>query len=139
MVSTDPENHPSPTVEKDHYDQHENDPNDRSYRQFLSRLSTPVNARLKPKSNGLDFGCGPGPTLSKMFVEAGHSMQVYDPYYAPNPSTLKGTYDFITLSEVIEHLQQPRLELMTLWKLLRPNGLLGIMTKRVTTKAAFQN
>jgi len=98
----------------------------------------PLNERLPASSRGLDFGCGPGPALSKMFEEAGHSVALYDPYYAPDPSVLSQTYDFITLSEVTEHLAEPGLELDRLWTSLAPGGWLGLMTKRVRDAEAFK-
>jgi 2-polyprenyl-3-methyl-5-hydroxy-6-metoxy-1,4-benzoquinol methylase len=48
-------------------------------------------------------------------------------------------YDFITASEVVEHLHHPRFELERLWSALRPRGILGIMTKRVRDQHAFAN
>jgi SAM-dependent methyltransferase len=130
--------HISPRAAKAYYDLHDNQPDDPGYRRFLGRLFTPLNLRLGRNARGLDFGCGPGPTLSKMFVEAGHDMALYDPHYAPDQSVLSAAYDFITLSEVAEHLAEPGPELDRLWRLLRPGGRLGIMTKRVRDRAAFR-
>jgi hypothetical protein len=82
-----------------------------------------------PGSHGLDFGSGPGPTLSIMFEEAGHTMSLYDYYYARQPAALNREYDFITATEVVEHLHHPGKELDRLWKCLKPGGYMGIMTK----------
>lgn len=123
--------------EKAVYDQHENSADDSRYRRFLGRLFDPVSARLDPGSCGLDFGSGPGPTLSVMFEEVGHSMNVFDPFYAPQVESLHQQYDFITASEVVEHLHHPRRELERLWACLKPEGTLGIMTKRVIDSEAF--
>jgi len=38
------------------------------------------------------------------------------------------SYDFITTTEVIEHLHNPYEEILKLWKCLKPSGVLGIMT-----------
>lgn len=123
--------------EKAVYDHHENSPDDPGYRRFLSRLFEPMSQRLAPRSRGLDFGSGPGPTLSVMFEEAGHSMEIYDPFYSPEIQPLQQQYDFITASEVVEHLHDPRREFERLWSCLKPTGLLGIMTKRVIDREAF--
>ncbi|MCE9682723.1 class I SAM-dependent methyltransferase [Halomonas alkalisoli] len=127
----------APEAEKAVYDQHRNSPDDIGYRQFLSRLYTPLRERLAPGACGLDFGAGPGPTLSVMFEEAGHPMAIYDPFYAPDPAALERHYDFVTATEVAEHLFEPGPELERLASLLRPAGWLGLMTKRVTTQQAF--
>ena len=123
--------------EKRHYDTHENSPDDPRYRRFLHRLFDALVPDLQPSSNGLDFGSGPGPTLSRMFQEIGHSMQLYDPFYSPQIESLQQQYDFITASEVIEHLHRPRGELNRLWSCLKPSGLFGIMTKRVIDQKSF--
>ena len=123
--------------EKAQYDLHENNPKDSDYRQFLSRLSDPLIRKLSPNSSGLDFGCGSGPTLSVILEEAGHQVALYDPFYQPDPTTLKATYDFITATEVLEHLFHPRRDLESLWNRLRKSGWLGVMTKRAKDRESF--
>ncbi|WP_163560390.1 class I SAM-dependent methyltransferase [Halomonas sp. NO4] len=137
LVFVPPEYHLSPAAEKAEYDKHENHPDDPGYRRFLSRLVTPLRERLAPGARGLDFGAGPGPTLSVMFAESGHPMALYDPFYAPDDRVLNGTYDFITATEVVEHLHAPGRELTRLAALLVPGGWLGIVTKRVRSREAF--
>ena len=127
----------SPADEKAQYDLHQNSPDDQEYRRFLSRLFIPMKERLAPGSYGLDFGSGPGPTLSVMFEEIGHSMAIYDYFYAREPSVLERQYDFITATEVLEHLRDPRKELDRLWTLLKPGGSLGVMTQLVLESEAF--
>ena len=138
LVFVPPGQRLSAADEKAYYDLHENQPGDPGYRRFLDRLFTPLNDRLAPRSRGLDFGCGTGPALARMFEEAGHSVALYDPYYAPDAAVLSARYDFITLSEVAEHLAEPGKDLDRLWGGLAPGGWLGIMTKRVSGKAAFR-
>jgi hypothetical protein len=127
----------SPQEEKSEYELHENSSDDHGYRRFLARLFEPVSQRLSPNSCGLDFGSGPGPTLSAMFEEAGHSMEIYDPFFAPETKVFQQQYDFIVASEVVEHLHYPRQDLDRIWSCLKPKGLLGIMTKRVIDQEAF--
>lgn len=129
--------HVSPEVEKQHYDRHENDPADSNYRRFLGRLFHPLVSRLPPFAKGLDFGSGPGPTLSVMFEERGHAMAIYDIFYAPDDSVLKGQYDFVTATEVVEHLVDPGTVLDRLWSLVAPGGWLGLMTKLLTNQRDF--
>jgi methyltransferase family protein len=123
--------------EKVRYDLHQNSSNDQRYRHFLNRLFIPLQERLSPESHGLDFGSGPGPTLSVMFEEAGYSMAIFDKYYESNPSVLTKKYDFITATEVLEHLQKPKEELDMLWACLKPGGWLGMMTKLALGREAF--
>jgi hypothetical protein len=127
----------SAAKEKAEYDQHRNDVNDSGYRGFLDRLATPLLGRLPVGSRGLDFGCGPGPALAAMLREAGMEMAVYDLFYMPDDSVLTAKYDFITATEVVEHLAKVGAELDRLWSLLHPGGVLGIMTKLVVDSVAF--
>jgi hypothetical protein len=121
----------SAAAEKAEYDLHENKPDDPGYRRFLSRVYEPMLRRIDPNCHGLDFGSGPGPTLSVMLAEAGHRMAIYDIFYADEGSVLERQYDFITTTEVVEHLRTPRQTLETVWSCLKPGGTLGIMTKLV--------
>lgn len=139
LIFVPPEFYISPDAEKAEYDLHQNNPEDTGYRQFLSRLFNPMNARIKHGSHGFDFGAGPGPTLSVMFEEAGHKMDLFDKLYAPDSKVFKNKYDFITATEVLEHLHEPKIEVDRLWGCLKPGGWLGIMTKLALGKEEFQN
>ena len=123
--------------EKAEYDRHENHPDDPGYRRFLSRLAEPLLARLPAAGSGLDFGCGPGLALAMMLREHGHQVALHDLYYHPNPEALRQQWDFITATEVVEHLAAPREVLEQLWQCLKPGGWLGLMTKRVISPEAF--
>ena len=137
LIFATPKDHPTPKEEQERYDTHENDPEDEGYRNFLGQLFDPLVNRLEPESNGLDFGSGPGPTLSIMFEEAGHKMNIYDPFYADDESVFDQQYDFITATEVAEHLHHPAKEFKQLWSCLRDGGYLGIMTKIAEDDPAF--
>ena len=122
------------------YQLHQNDIEDQGYRQFLQRLATPLLAALPDKKClGLDFGCGPGPLLAKMLTEAGHDMAVWDPFFAKDDTALQQQYDFVSCSEAIEHFVNPAQEWLLWLSLLKPDGILAIMTKRYTSAEAFAN
>ena len=118
-----------PDKEKSRYDCHQNDSADSNYRNFLTRIFKPLENKLHPGARGLDFGCGPGPTLSLMFEEAGYDCAIYDPYYANNPSVFNETYDFITCSETMEHMYRPNEEFARFIELIKPGGWIAIMTQ----------
>ena len=121
--------HLNATDEKKRYDSHRNHSGDPGYRAFLARLMEPLLPLLSAGDRGLDYGSGPGPTLSTMFEEHGHPMSCYDVYYAPHRSVLDERYDFITCSETMEHFRQPAREWRRFMTMLRPGGRLGIMTR----------
>lgn len=137
LVFVPPEMRLDAVAEKAMYDLHDNDPEDERYRRFLSRLADPLTERLEPNSHGLDFGCGPGPTLSLMLEEAGHNMALYDVYYYPEQKALENRYDYLTSTEVIEHLYQPDKVWQQWLNLVKPGGWIGLMTKLVKDVEAF--
>lgn len=123
--------------EHKHYSWHENNPTDLRYRKFLSRLCTPLLAYLEEGDRGLDFGSGPGPTLSVMLEEAGFEMAIYDLFFADDPAVFEQRYAFVTATEVFEHLFRPKQEIERLLSILNPRGVLGIMTKLVLNQEKF--
>ena len=140
LVFADPASLLDAAAEISIYQQHQNDPADARYRAFLNKLAAPLQQRLATTGlQGLDFGCGPGPTLSLMLAEAGQQMAIYDPYFADNPEVLTRQYDFICATEVIEHFYQPAREWQLWLQLLKPGGWLGLMTKLTDQVTDFAN
>ncbi|WP_114416256.1 class I SAM-dependent methyltransferase [Marinospirillum perlucidum] len=144
LVFVPAEFHLDGAAEKQVYELHENNPDDPGYRRFLNQLLQPLLPFLEALKNqrgrplqGLDFGCGPGPTLSLMLQEAGFLCTDYDPYFAPVPHWQQ-PYDFIVSTEVFEHLSRPGLVLEQLSSCLQEDGLLVIMTQRPRDLEAFR-
>jgi hypothetical protein len=129
LVFVSPRFHLSPTQERARYEEHLNHPYDRRYRSFLDKLALPLMPYLKVGMSGLDYGSGPGPTLSLMLEERGFAMRNYDPFFTPEKSVLSLEYDFITCSEAAEHFYNPRQDFLCFERMLRPQGWLGIMTQ----------
>lgn len=128
----------SAAAEKEQYDLHINSPNDEGYRRFLSRTVNATLPHLTTGAIGLDFGCGPGPTLSLMFKELGFEVHDYDPIYFDDRKLLNKHYDFICSTEVIEHIYWPLPVVEQLWHQINSSGLMVWMTKRVLNAEAFK-
>lgn len=137
LIYLTPEQRLGPAAEKARYEAHENHPTDEGYRAFLSRLAIPLVEQLPAGSEGLDYGCGPGPTLSLMLEEQGFQMTIYDPFFAPDLRTLQRSYDFITCTETAEHFFHPGDEFDRLDRLLRPGGWLALMTEMLEESRSF--
>ena len=135
MIFLDPSLRLSSEEELSRYRTHDNSLENLGYVEFLKQLWLPMEELLnssmgglsKESMRGLDFGCGPGPTLHQIASRSDYQMDLYDPYFYPIELT-EGSYDFITCTEVIEHLASPSKEWMQLKNLLKPNGILGVMT-----------
>ncbi|WP_421230130.1 class I SAM-dependent methyltransferase [Aeromonas jandaei] len=139
LVWLDAGDHLDEAAEKAVYDGHDNRVDDPRYRTFLMRAFGEVLVRVPLPASGLDFGCGPGPALVAMGREAGYDMVGYDKFYADFPELLTRQYDFITSTEVIEHIAEPRAVLDRLWACLKPGGMLVLQTQRVLGDERFKN
>ncbi|MFN7164143.1 MAG: class I SAM-dependent methyltransferase [Hyphomonas sp.] len=135
----DPAQRLTPDAEQAHYLHHRNDPADPAYRRFLSTLADPLLACLAAPSEGLDYGCGPGPALALMLRESGHAMALYDPLFEPSTAPLARRYDFVTCTETAEHFREPAAEFDRMMALVRPGGLLAIMTRFHPVAGSFRD
>ncbi|CCQ10428.1 Putative methyltransferase associated with DUF414 [Pseudoalteromonas luteoviolacea B = ATCC 29581] len=129
--------HLTPELEKAIYDQHENALQDEGYKRFLSRAFNPIEARVDIPALGLEFGCGPGPLLAHMLQTRGYQVELYDLYYHPNEVVLTKLYDFVTCTEVIEHIANPSQIFELLFGLMKVNAPLVMMTKLVIDANRF--
>jgi len=137
FISLDSKFRLSSSEEKNRYEQHNNDIHDENYRLFLSKLFKPLQAKLKDKAEGLDFGCGPGPALAEMLKEKGYQVDLYDPFFFNNEKILSKSYDFITCTETIEHFFDPIKEFKRINNMLVKGGLLGVMTTFLSDEKDF--
>ncbi len=126
LLFIDPTARPGRRLERDLYRQHRNSPEHPGYVTFLRQLIDPALPLLNPDMQGLDYGCGPGPTLSVLLGREGLVCADYDPLFFPEISP--GPFDFIFASECFEHFHAPATELTRLQQLLREGGYLFIMT-----------
>ena len=135
----DPSHHVSADAERAHYLTHENDAHDERYLTHLRRLTDPLLKKLHSPSKGLDFGCGPGPALNHLCERSNHQVTLYDLHFAPDEAALDQTYDFLTATEVIEHLVDPAGTFDLFERLVGSGGLIGLMTCFQTEDARFAN
>ncbi len=122
-----------------HYCTHQNEIYDPEYRKFLSKLSMPLKRKLTYHKVGLDYGCGPGPALAAMLEEDGYQMQKYDPFFFPNKKIFSKKFDFITCSETVEHFYNPNFEFIMFDRILKPKGIIAIMTNFLNKDLRFEN
>ncbi len=128
LIFLDPAQYLSAWDEQSRYDLHQNSPDDQGYVDFLNQLLDPLSERLQPGAAGLDYGCGPGPTVSVIMRQRGFQMKDYDPLYANDTALIDQAYDFVTCTEVIEHFYQPARDLARLDRCVKPGGWMGLMT-----------
>lgn len=127
-IFRDPVTFLTPEAEKERYLEHNNDPEDSGYQQFISPIVKAVTKDFKSSSKGLDYGAGTGPVIAGLLREQEFEIVMYDPFFHPNTPALMQAYDFIVDCEVIEHFYRPMDEFKKLYDLLRPKGRLYCMT-----------
>ena len=111
------------------YLQHQNDVNEIGYQKFVSPITSAIMKDFTPYSNGLDFGAGTGPVLSKVLQDNNYSIKQYDPFFHNYPELLEQKYDYIGSCEVIEHFHNPYKEFKLLQNILNKNAKLYLMTE----------
>lgn len=125
--------------ERARYEHHQNESEDPAYLNYLSKIAKDCVPHLNQGAEGLDFGCGPSPLLANIFSQHGFSTNSYDLFFHPCLDYQTKNYDFIILSEVIEHLRNP-MEVMTMLRgLLKPHGTFFIKTKFYPERKLFDD
>ena len=127
---------PLPEAEKARYASHRNGPDDAGYVAFLRQAVAPALPFLKPEMRGLDYGCGHTPTLHLLLKEAGLRCENYDPFFFPDWP--KEPFDFLFATEVVEHFHRPADEWPRMLSLLKPGGILTVMTAPWEVLDAFR-
>lgn len=135
LIFADPSHHLSLAQQRTHYLNHDNRIDNPGYVEFLNRVVEPMLPHLDGSMRGLDYGCGPGPILSRLLHRQGIACDNYDPLFADHP--LQPPYDFIFSTECFEHFHRPEVEIRRISSFLKAGGLLGIMTERWTTLEDF--
>lgn len=125
--------------EKNHYAQHNNDIHDKGYQNFNKPFVQLLKKYCKPTDIGLDFGCGPGPVVTKMLSDENFNIKLYDPYFYPNAEVLNKLYDYIFAVEVVEHFNDPLNSFKKLFKLLKDGGYLLIQTEIYRNQKVFND
>jgi hypothetical protein len=126
---------PSPAAAEARYRTHQNGPDKPGYVRFLNQAIAPTMPYLRAGMRGLDYGCGPAPTLSVLLERDGLRCEDYDPFF--RPALPEGPFDFVFATEVLEHCPQPRRDLDRIRGLLSPGGLFTIMTEPWTAQESF--
>lgn len=112
--------------ERDRYKLHNNQVEDPGYRTFLSTLIPFIQKYVPKASLGLDFGCGPSPSLEIVLKEYGYQMRSYDPYFFPELPSCK--FDFVTCCEAVEHFHNPLIDFKIMRSRLKESSYLFLKT-----------
>ncbi len=127
LIFVPPDQHLDPESERARYATHNNTMDNAGY---VAMFEGPISLLGEHCGDGchiLDYGSGPGPVLVELLCRAGYDAVGYDPFFAPNVD-LSCSFDAIISTETFEHFARPRAEITRILGLLRPGGLLAIMT-----------
>jgi cyclopropane fatty-acyl-phospholipid synthase-like methyltransferase len=125
--------------EKEHYQNHQNNSSDSDYRAFVQPVTNAVLQYFNNQHIGLDFGSGKDAAVVAVLKERGYQIHAYDPFFLPNFNWEYQKFDFITATEVVEHLHHPLQTFEKLRDALKPNGKLFLMTELLQTETSFAN
>lgn len=91
-------------------------------------------------SSILDYGSGPAPVLVQLLNSEGFNAFGYDPFFGDQvvPGVVVtaslaglGPFDAVVSTEVVEHFRTPRMEWGKMISLIRPGGILVVVTSLV--------
>lgn len=123
--------------ERERYDHHQNLESDAEYHNYLRTIADEVIPHLEAGETGLDFGSGRTRLMEEILTASGYPTRSYDLFYYPDTDLLQKKWDFILMSEVIEHLRDPFTVMITLSSLLSNGGKIFIKTKFLPEREAF--
>lgn len=112
------------------YNNHNNSIEDPRYVAYFKKfIDEAIDVKKNKFQTGLDFGSGPSPVLATILKQDYQiDMDIYDLNYAPDKVYVNKTYDLITCTEVVEHLENPQAYFELFASLLKEGGLLAMMT-----------
>ncbi|TGK52652.1 class I SAM-dependent methyltransferase [Leptospira bouyouniensis] len=128
---------PTREEEKKRYLEHNNDILDVNYQNFVKPIVEKILIQQNPKDLGLDYGAGPGPVVEYLLKQKGYQINLFDPFFHPIEENLTKQYDYIILTEVVEHFHHPKLEFQKLHSLLNENGRMYILTHPYDDSISF--
>lgn len=120
---------PSQEEEKKRYQEHNNEPEDANYINYLKNSTELLKPHLESHWIGLDYGCGPGPGMKPALGKHVHDVHYYDPIFFPDTTLKNSFYDFITCIEAAEHFYKPKKSLAKIFGLVKDNGFVLIRTE----------
>ena len=135
LIFTDTSYQLSKKEEEKRYKTHKNGIQYPGYVKFLKQAIDPSLPFLEKEMKGLDFGCGPEPTLNLLMQQEGFHCDAYDPIFYPDLSQEK--YDYIIATECFEHFYLPARDMQKINSLLKKDGILTIMTELWTNRSQF--
>ena len=59
------------------YEEHNNNVNDTGYQQFVSPIVEEILSHFNSIDNGLDFGCGTGPVITKLLRDQNYNIATF--------------------------------------------------------------
>ena len=99
---------------------------------YVNYLTNFIEQAVKPylkEGHILDYGSGPEPVLAHLLSTVFHyHVDIYDIYFAKERVYTDQSYDLITSTEVIEHIQNPTEIFKFFHSHLKKGGILSIMT-----------
>jgi len=130
FIFKDQSHFPSREAEERRYQEHNNEIDDVKYRNYFKAF---IDRCVAPYSKGnkvLDYGSGPTPVLKDVLERDYHyQVDIYDPFFAQSKANFNKTYDVITCTEVLEHVQDVHKLFRLFTSLTHDYSILALMTQ----------
>ncbi len=127
LAFVDPAHHVTDDEARAEYLLHDNTMECKGYVGMFEKKIATLQEHCRGVSSVLDYGCGPGPVLVELLRRRGYDAHGYDPMFFPD-ADLERTYDCVVSTEVFEHFMDPPAEFAKVHRLVKPGGILAIMT-----------
>lgn len=132
--------HLSRLEEQERYAEHENNYEDKKYRDYLSKIISAIKNHGYNFSNRrvIDYGAGENYVLTRILQDRGVEAFAFDPIYGLNiDKSIK--YDIIIASESAEHFTNPHKEFRDINSLLKEDGVIAIKTELTDNISKFNS
>ncbi|TNF08761.1 MAG: class I SAM-dependent methyltransferase [Bacillota bacterium] len=129
LIFKDSSNYINESAELDVYLRHQNSLENIGYVNYLMNFIEQGVTPFIQSGKALEFGSGPSPVLAHLLkTHYKFEVDIYDYYFSPHKIYEGKTYDLITSTEVIEHIQKPEKVFELFHALLNQQGILSLMT-----------
>ncbi|MEA1956361.1 MAG: class I SAM-dependent methyltransferase [Campylobacterota bacterium] len=130
FIFKNPQDYVDEINELKQYQNHNNTIESKGYVEMFEKfMDSTIQPFIKEIDTVLEFGSGPGPVLAQLLKQKNLQVDIYDKFFSPKKVYENKTYDLITSTEVLEHIDNP-VDIFNFFSShIKKDGYLAIMTQ----------